>query len=165
MNQKLLTTGSTIDLPSGSTFDLQISKTALSETITTPVYCQRFWRPFLGGMAYDLWLILRDYAQEAEKTKESPSIELLVDTLGHGSRHTILGRKKSGNHPAQKGLLSQLAEVGIIHHDRVEWGGAVRHVFHVIDQLPLLTESQVLTLSGRKQDEHSAYIRRFKKHF
>lgn len=157
---KKTSNGSNFDLSAGSILDLKLKKTALSEMIVTPVYAQRFWRPVLGGMAFDLWLILRDYAQEVERTKEFPTINLIVDTLGYGSRHTVLGRRGSGNHPAQEGLFSKLEKEGIIHHNSFLWGGAVRHEFSVLDQLPLLTVEQISRLSPRKQGEHQRFLQR-----
>lgn len=135
----------------------------LTPHIALTIYAQRFWRPVLGGLAFDLWLILRDYALEAEVTKEEASIAKIAATLAYGDRHTILGRGANGPNPARPGLIHSLIASGVVEHTKTGEGTATKHHFGVLEDLPLLTNDQIKQLSPEKRLEHEMFLRRYQR--
>ena len=131
-------------------------------------YESLFWRPYLGLVPFTFWEVLCSYGYFVRTSGEDwPTIEMLSDSLGYGTRFTILGRNEavmqSGKvNPAQPGIVEKLVEERICHH----WTrGADRqtvHYFDVLDDLPVLTPQQVRTLSVRKQVEHKRYLDYFR---
>lgn len=145
---------------------VQVGLVSLDPTrgyIPLPHYGIRFWQPLIGLQAFSLWQVLRSYGHFVKQGKmEWPTIELLVDTLGQGSRHTILGRNASGNRPEQVGLVDELIKARLVRHWVTGEGRAVTHNFDVLDELPLLAPAQVRLLPPRKQQEHQTFLQYFK---
>lgn len=131
--------------------------------IPTSHYGVRFWQPLLGLQAYSFWQVLRSYGHFVKQGRmEWPTIEILVETLGSGSRHTILGRNASGNRPEQKGLVAELVEARLCRHWTTGESRRLTHHFDVLDELPLLSPVQVAALPSRKQAEHETFLRYFR---
>ncbi len=125
-------------------------------------YAVRFWRPFIGGQAFDLLMILSAYHYEcAVLGKPWPKIEKLARKLDNGTRYTILGRKRDGIfHP---GLVHKLEELGLLTHTTKGKGKGLKHYFDIvpIDELPLLTPAQVAQLHKLDQQEHEEFLETF----
>lgn len=131
--------------------------------ISVPHYALRFWRPLLGLVPFTLWEVLRSYGYFVSQGKgEWPTIEMIADTLGQGSRATILGRAASGDRPAQDGAVQVLTSNRLITHWVRGDGRQTVHYFRVLDSLPVLAPVQVAQLSPRKQKEHDEFLKYFK---
>lgn len=132
--------------------------------VAVPHYAIRFWQPLIGERAFALWQTLRSYGFYVRQTgSEWPTIEALVDTLGSGTRHALLGRNGytlNGTQeiPARDGAIKMLTEMRIAHYWTVGSGRNVTYFFKVLDSLPLLSPLQVELLSPRKQFEHDQYL-------
>jgi hypothetical protein len=133
--------------------------------LMVPHYTFRFWQPLLGVRAYALFVTLNHCADAHKYFGEPlPSIEALVEMIGYGSRHTLLGRGPTKGRPPQTGILDLLVETGLARLWRTGRGQGTRYVFAVypVEDLPLLTPFQVGKLSDRKQREHETWLRHFK---
>ena len=131
--------------------------------IPVPHYASRFWRPYLGLVPFTLWEVLRSYGYFVSQGKvEWPTIEMIADTLGQGSRSTILGRAASGDRPEQDGAIKVLIQHRLITHWTRGEDRQTVHYFRVLDSLPVLAPTQVRQLSPRKQKEHEEFLKLFK---
>ena len=119
-------------------------------------YIWRFWRPLLGGLVFDLIVILQDYQAQGHL----PTINELNEALAFGNRHTLVGRAASKTHPGREGLLQQAAKSGLLVHTVGEGDGRWerKHHFAVCERFPLLTEKQVRALSEERQAAHGAFL-------
>ena len=131
--------------------------------VAVPHYAIRFWLPYLGALPFNLWLTLRSYGFFIRDGGEWPSIAILVDTVGSpATRSNILGRAAAAGRASQEGALQTLIDQRIAKHAELGRGRNTRHIFEVIDDLPLLSPSQVATLSERKRIEHADFFGFFK---
>lgn len=131
--------------------------------LSVPHYAQRFWRPILGIVPFTLWEVLRSYEFFYTAGHDPfPTIEMLADSMGYGNRYTLLGRAASGARKEQEGAIDVLVRHRVCHHWTEGQGTAVIHYFNVLETLPVLTPSQLATLSARKQREHGEYLKKFK---
>lgn len=132
-----------------------------------PNYSIRFWQPYLGKGAFALWLTLRSFAYDAGVTKCWPSIHTLAGTCFRGDRGQVRGRKrkdpateKTQWHP---GALQTLEDLKIVWWTRqqVKLGEHIflQYIFSVLDNLPLLTPSQVETLPINIQRRHDDWLK------
>ena len=127
--------------------------------VKVPIYAIRFWQPYLTPTPYHLWEALRSFAFDARRLAW-PSVETLADICADGNRHRILGRA------AYKGCKSRTIgalEILVKHHivrvvSRGE-GRSTAYAYRVLITLPLLTPTQVGTLSNRLQLAHERFIR------
>lgn len=119
-------------------------------------YILRFWRPYLGGLVFDLLVILQDYQAQGIQ----PTIKELVEAMGYGNRHTIVGRPASKSHPGREGLLDMAAKSGLLVHTVGEGDGRweKKHSFVVSERFPLMSSKQVRTLSEERQRAHGAFL-------
>jgi hypothetical protein len=117
-------------------------------------YCTRFVRPYLGGLVYDLLVILQETAHD----RHPPSINELVTYMGYGLRHTILGRKASPRKSAQEGLVDKAVKVGWLIVQTSGSGRETSHVFNVIERFPVLSHAQVATLPAWLQEQHYLFV-------
>lgn len=117
-------------------------------------YCTRFVRPYLGGLVYDLLTILQEVAHDPVP----PNINQIVDYMGYGLRHTILGRKASPRKAAQEGLVDKAVQAGWLIAQTKGSGKRVSYTFTVIDRFPVLTHAQVATLPRWLQEEHYLFV-------
>lgn len=121
-------------------------------------YILRFWRPYLGGLVFDLLVILQDYQAQGYQ----PTIKELVEAMGFGNRHTIVGRPASKRHPGREGLLSMAVKSGLLVHTVGEGDGRweQKHSFSVAERFPLLSPKQVKSLSEDRQRAHVEFMER-----
>lgn len=126
-------------------------------------YVERFWRPFLGLVPYNLYELLRsyDYFVKTSPKQTWPTIALLSDMLGYGDRCTILGRAARPGYKEQAGAIQVLMRHRIIHHWTNGEGTQTSYYFIVRPRLPLLTPKQVASLKPRLQDAHDAFLSRY----
>jgi len=117
-------------------------------------YCIRFVRPYLGGLVYDLLTILQEVAHDPVQ----PTINQLVDYMGYGLRHTLLGRKASPRKAAQEGLVDKAVQEGWLIVRTQGSGKRMTYTFTVIERFPVLTAAQVATLPRWLQEEHYLFV-------
>lgn len=118
-------------------------------------YCIRFVRPYLGGMVYDFLTILQDYAGQGR----NPTIKEIVEVMGHGTQHTIVGRGPVSGKPAQEGLIDKAVQAGLLVHRTHGHGRQLAHIFDVVNRFPTLTPAQVCALSRERQERHYLFVR------
>jgi hypothetical protein len=129
-------------------------------------YAIRFWRPFLGPELFDLHLIVSSYAYEFEVLhKDPPQLKLLARKLGLGDGvNKLKGRPAYGKKQKSKGYVG-LLDLLAVHRLCFYWnegiGRGTKHYFdHLtkVDDLPLLTPTQVATLAEEDQKEHWEWL-------
>lgn len=123
--------------------------------VQTSFYAINFWLPILDTGPFNLWLTLRAYARNGRM----PSIQRLADITAKGHRQTIIGRwrkkKKTGEKYWQSGWLEKLEEERIVWYRQKEDG---LYAFRVLENLPVLTPTQVDLLRDGLQGEHENFL-------
>lgn len=137
-----------------------VERDPMKAHVETPHYAKRFWQPILGVNAFALWELLRSYYYFVKyHNAEQPTISLLCDTLGWSDRRILLGRKATEKSKGYLGAAQVLEQFGILKHTTEGEGTQTTHHFRqVLDDLPLLTPTQVATLSKAKQIEHETFL-------
>ena len=127
--------------------------------VKVPNYAIRFWQPYLTSFPFHLWVALRSFAFSAHRVAW-PSVETLADICVGGNRHRILGRAAhKGCRRPTVGALAVLEQHNIVHVLSRGEGRSTMYAYRVLDTLPLLTPTQVRTLSTRLQDAHERFMR------
>jgi hypothetical protein len=155
----------TIDTHADSHSDRQATPKSTNTNQLSPdalayhsIYAQRFWHCYLGVRAFALWGMLLTFSRQ----ERPPTISLLSDLYGYGDRYTLLGRASRGAKAAQKGIITDLEEAGLVTTIRLGEGQRTSYRFNVVETVPLLTPEQVATLPERAQQHHYGFVR---KHF
>jgi len=127
-------------------------------------YALQFWQPLVGPTAFALWLTLRSFpAAWAEHVKPDwPSIQTMADICARHDRHKILGRAPWSNHARTVGALETLEQHRIVWPRRYGTNRQTYYVFKVLNTLPLLTPTQIATLTPRLQARHARQLERAK---
>lgn len=114
-------------------------------------YEASFWQPYLGPIAFALWRLLRIWQPGVEDSADHrwPTISVIAKTIGIGDRFTILGRAATATRPAQRGVLQQLVDEGLLIYGKKGKGRGSRYWFVVRTYLPVLTPGQ---LKNAKED-------------
>jgi hypothetical protein len=117
--------------------------------IQVSAYAIQFWRPYLSPGPFDLWETIRSYARDGECW---PSIQTLADIVADGNKQMLIGRMDKGKR--REGWLEKLER------ERIVWSHreGQSYSFRVLDNLPLLTTTQVATLSERRQQAHARFL-------
>lgn len=119
--------------------------------LQTSSYAIRFWLPLIGRGPFLLWQTLRSFAREGNEGW--PSIRTLAAiTCGSEYTQNITGR----NDGRQRGWLEVLENERIVWY-RIE---KKKYYFRVLDNLPLLTPSQVEQLPKRLQRMHKEFLQK-----
>jgi len=132
--------------------------------LQVPHYALRFWRPLIGAVPFALYEALNHYHDMVYFYGEKwPTIEEIVETIGQGTRHTLLGRGPTGNRPAQTGAIDTLVEHRLAYLRTIGEGRGTRYFFKVfpIEDIDVLTPAQLKRLSPRKQKQHDDWLPRF----
>ncbi len=119
-------------------------------------YAVRFWLPYLGGDAFNLWQALCAFAHTVRQGNQWPCIDTLAEIVSGGSRKKLTGRDVKGKH--YDGALEILERERIIRVQRLVRNGWYK--FQVLEHLPLLTPQQVSLLPERLQEMHAGWVRR-----
>lgn len=142
--------------------------------VMTSNYAWQYWQPYLAarerqngarntGVAFCLWNTLRTFpAAWNESSLLWPSIYTLADMVACGNRHKILGRAEQHNRPPMLGALKLLEIEHIVWARACGEDSEIIYRFRILDNLPLLTPSQVAILSERLQERHAREIERCK---
>ncbi|RMG96341.1 MAG: hypothetical protein D6706_10345 [Chloroflexi bacterium] len=114
--------------------------------VAVPHYAIQFWRPFLGALPFDLYMIMNSYWYSVSHGQEEwPSLSELSMCLAIGDRATLTGRERGSD--KQTGLLQILEAVGFFVYRSEGRGRGTKHIFDAFldidDQLPILTPAQV----------------------
>lgn len=127
--------------------------------VQTGAYVLFFWQPYLGKGPFNIWQTLLAFA----RIRKVPSIQKLADICASGTRQTITGRwrrrKKQGevvDKYWQTGWIEKLEEEKIVWYKQKE--DTELYVFRVLEDLPLLTPSQVGQLPSRLQNIHEEWL-------
>lgn len=132
--------------------------------LQVPHYALRFWRPLIGAVPFALYEALNHYHDMVYYYSEKwPTISAIVETIGQGTRHTILGRGPTGDRPAQKGAVDVLVEHRLAYFWTTGQGPGTRYYFKVfpIEDIEVLTPKQLSQLSKLKQKQHRDWLPRF----
>jgi len=116
-------------------------------------YAIQFWQPYLGQKAFRLWLTIRSFAYTAGKSVW-PSITTLAHICFRGNRQQIIGRNSQGKY--YPGVLETIERERIIWYKR----STNYYIFRVLNSLPLLTPTQLSTLSTPLQERHRRFLKR-----
>ncbi len=119
-------------------------------------YAVRFWLPYLGQDAFNLWQTLRAFAYSVTQGSQWPCVDTLADIVAGGSRKRLTGRTSRGKH--YEGGLEVLERERIVRYEKLYRNGWYR--FRVLEHLPLLTPQQVGTLPERLQTMHTNWVKR-----
>jgi hypothetical protein len=148
----------------------QLAKQKVTSSLPLPgcTYESLFWRPYLGGVAFALWQVIRDYQREARPPGDATgaqsactaTISAIEKTLGIGDRYTILGRRATATRPAQRGEIERLKEEGLLSYRIIGGGRGRRYRLIVLEDLPLLTPAQVDRLPSILRGRHRRWIGR-----
>lgn len=157
------------DLPANCRFGIELVSFDPTQKgfVMVSNYALQFWQPYLaraereqgarsGGTAFNLWQVLRSFpASWANRTNPFwPSIQTLANIVANGNRHKILGRKtRTGRRPTI-GALTVLEQERIVWPQTTGSGRDTIYYFRVLDNLPLLTPTQVLTLTIKLRERH-----------
>lgn len=112
-----------------------------------PAYAVQFWQPYLDDGPFNLWLTLRSYGQQGG---EWPSLQTLADVVARGNRQLLTGRPDR----ERDGWLA------VLESERLLWfrRRGNRYVFRVLDNLPLLTPTQVQRLPMGRRIAHDRFL-------
>jgi len=116
-------------------------------------YSIEFWQPYLGQKAFRLWLTIRSFAYTAGKSTW-PSITTLAHICFRGNRQQITGRSSQGKY--YPGTLESLEREKVVWYKR----NTNYYIFRVLNSLPLLTPTQLDTLSIPLQERHRRFLKR-----
>jgi hypothetical protein len=134
-------------------------------------YALRFWQPYLGR-SFSLWLTLRGFAYEAERTGWWPSIKSLAEICYRGDRKRVTGRMRKRSRAGivdmywSPGALERLEQERVVWYRREPSGRLAEgkykyqlYIFKVLASLPVLTPDQIGVLSPYLQDKHEKFLR------
>jgi len=119
-------------------------------------YALRFWLPYLGQDAFNLWQTLCAFAYSVKLGSQWPCIDTLADIVTDGSRKRLTGRDSHGKH--YEGALETLERERIVRYEQLHRNGWYH--FRVLEHLPLLTPQQVGKLPERLQTMHVDWVKR-----
>lgn len=122
--------------------------------VTTPSYVIKFWMPLVGVEAFGAYLLLKAiyYNTEGKWTRtRTVYLQLLADTCGC-HRQTLIGRN------GKKGKLWRLQEEGIAHIQVTGNTKTRRYIIRVLNNLPMLTPTQLAKLPLLVQKEHATFL-------
>jgi hypothetical protein len=143
--------------------------------VQTSNYAWRFWQPYLGGKAFRLWGAIRSFAYEASHTGWWPSIRALAEICFRGDKSQVIGRNRKRTRKREDGSEYEITEwapgtLEILEQEKIVWYKRVkarhgklvyeRYIFRVLDSLPLLTPTQVQSLSPYLQTKHEKFVRK-----
>jgi len=132
--------------------------------VMTSNYAWQFWQPLLGTVPFNLWNTLRSFPAAFHRNGDNgfqwPSIQTLADICANRNRHAILGRAARAGRNRTVGALEMLEQERIVWTKSYGTGRNVTYYFRVLDNLPLLTPTQVNRLTPRLQERHQRHISR-----
>ena len=132
-------------------------------------YALYFWRPYLGGTAFDLWELLLSFCYGDTDTVY-PSISRLARMLSNSerSRRVITGRNRAagaGDGTLRTyrgdGALDVLLRERLVQIRRDGEGHLSSYTFRVCRALPLLRPEQVARLCPSLQRDHARWLQRY----
>lgn len=116
-----------------------------------------FWQPYLGLRTFATWALIKSFAW-GHKTESFPSISRLARILSNSPN----GRKAINGRPDKPGTIAQLEKEQLLYITTEGEGPTAFHTFHIVKTLPLLTPTQLETLTPALQRDHAFFLRRHK---